>query len=650
MKSLLTLLAIMFFATTTLLAQRTDLSGLKFCIDPGHGGHSEATDRHVVPDPGIDFWESESNFQKALLLKPMLEVHGATVILTRYTNDYPTDDEPSLTARWTLANANNVNWFHSIHSNALGGTNTSTNYTMVLLKEDISTRKAAFPEAIDMSSLIYNNIRAKNRTQSSGGNIAGKQGVYLDYTFYGGPNGGYNLGVLRGLLMPGELSEGSFHDYYPETRRLMNNSYRKMEAYGILNSFLQYYGVPLDTFCTVAGIQTNSDNGKPVNATTVRILPENRVYSGDNYNNGYYLFDSLASGAHTIVFETAGYSTDSVVVDQSKSDVTFIDHTLQSLAPPFITSASPGNGAYNVSATSPIVISFTKTMDTASVRNALSITPPLDGTISWKNNSMTLTFTPRTYFQHLTNYQLTINGSAKSTSGFYLDGNGDGTGGDPYTLSFMTEAAIPPYVVTERPLPNDTSYSVTGIIGARFSRAMDTATVRAAFSITPSIDGALTFTSDRTTMTFTPVSKLPYSTAFTIRIEGTASSVDGVFIDGNKDSTAGDAFVLNFRTQDNPTAIADRDGHTPKEFALMQNYPNPFNPTTVIRFDVPSSEFVSLKVYDALGRVVKTLVNEVKTMGRYAVNLNADDLPSGVYIYRLNAGSYTKVMKMVVLK
>jgi len=72
-------------------AQGTDLSGLKFCIDPGHGGHNPANDRLLIPDPGVEFWESESNFQKALRLDTLLQAQGAWVILTRYTNDYPND-------------------------------------------------------------------------------------------------------------------------------------------------------------------------------------------------------------------------------------------------------------------------------------------------------------------------------------------------------------------------------------------------------------------------------------------------------------------------------------------------------------------------------------------------------------------------------
>lgn len=274
-------IVVLVCVATVAWSQRADLSGLKFCIDPGHGGHNPANDRLVNPDPGVDFWESESNFQKALHLKALLEARRAVVILTRTTNDYPNDDEPSLTARWTLANNNNVNWFHSIHSNAAGGVNTTTNYTLMLVKENIPTRTAAFPEAVTMSTVIGPAIRSALRTTTTS--------TWLDYTFYGGPNGGFNLGVLTGLVMPGELSEGSFHDFYPETRRLLNNDYRKMEAYALRNSFMQYFTVPADTLGIVAGIQTDIAGGKPVNLTRVRLLPVGRVYNGDPYNNGFFM-------------------------------------------------------------------------------------------------------------------------------------------------------------------------------------------------------------------------------------------------------------------------------------------------------------------------------------------------------------------------
>jgi len=88
----------------------------------------------------------------------------------------------------------------------------------------------------------------------------------------------------------------------------------------------------------------------------------------------------------------------------------------------------------------------------------------------------------------------------------------------------------------------------------------------------------------------------------------------------------------------------------PKEYALSQNYPNPFNPTTVIQYDIPKDGFVTLKIYDILGREVKTLVNENKLQGRYYISFDASKLASGVYIYRLQAGNYIATKKLLLLK
>lgn len=89
---------------------------------------------------------------------------------------------------------------------------------------------------------------------------------------------------------------------------------------------------------------------------------------------------------------------------------------------------------------------------------------------------------------------------------------------------------------------------------------------------------------------------------------------------------------------------------TPNGFQLNQNYPNPFNPSTKIEFVIPSSSFVYLRVYDVLGRQVTTLVKERKTPGNYEIEFNATALQSGVYFYRIKAGSYMDTKKMVLLK
>ena len=268
------------------LAEGRDLSGLTICIDPGHGGYNPENDRHVVPDPGIDFWESESNFQKALLLRQLLQEQGATVLLTRETNDYPNppDAEPSLSARVAFANANNADWFHSIHSNATGIVpNTSINYTLMLVRENRPGGPASDPgtgRKFRVARQAWDDLCRVHGSWTSLASTHPAPPICLDWTFYGGTNGGFSLGVLRGLLMPGQLSEGSMHDYYPETRRLMNNDYRKMEAYALRDAWMKFFGTDPDTTGIIAGIQTDFATGKPVNYTRVRLLPSTACTSG----------------------------------------------------------------------------------------------------------------------------------------------------------------------------------------------------------------------------------------------------------------------------------------------------------------------------------------------------------------------------------
>ena len=89
----------------------------------------------------------------------------------------------------------------------------------------------------------------------------------------------------------------------------------------------------------------------------------------------------------------------------------------------------------------------------------------------------------------------------------------------------------------------------------------------------------------------------------------------------------------------------------PGKFYLEQNYPNPFNPSTTINYSIPNTNFVTIKVYDVLGREVLTLVNENKSAGNYSVQFNASSkFPSGVYLYRMQAGSFVATKKLILLK
>lgn len=98
------------------------------------------------------------------------------------------------------------------------------------------------------------------------------------------------------------------------------------------------------------------------------------------------------------------------------------------------------------------------------------------------------------------------------------------------------------------------------------------------------------------------------------------------------------------------TGIIPISNVSPQQYSLSQNYPNPFNPSTKIRFDLPKNSFAKLVVYDALGRVMETLINEQLNTGTYEVVWNADKFSSGVYYCKITAGNFSQTNKMILLK
>jgi|GEM_PF-2762559 len=117
-------------------------------------------------------------------------------------------------------------------------------------------------------------------------------------------------------------------------------------------------------------------------------------------------------------------------------------------------------------------------------------------------------------------------------------------------------------------------------------------------------------------------------------------------VDNGNDGTIDDTITVT------NTVDVDDEGSllNPTEYYLAQNYPNPFNPTTNIEFRIANFEFVSLKVYDALGREIANLINEEKQPGTYSVEFDGSSLSSGIYFYQIVAGSYNEVKKMILIK
>lgn len=136
----------------------------------------------------------------------------------------------------------------------------------------------------------------------------------------------------------------------------------------------------------------------------------------------------------------------------------------------------------------------------------------------------------------------------------------------------------------------------------------------------------------------------------------TPGAVDTIFANGNSVNLNGlpEGDQWNFAvnkliTISNPVHIVGTE-ITVNKYFLNQNYPNPYNPLTIIRYGLPNNNFVKLEVFDLLGRKLETLVNETKTKGVHNVAFDASRYSSGIYFYKIEAGDYSKVMKMVLIK
>ena len=128
--------------------------------------------------------------------------------------------------------------------------------------------------------------------------------------------------------------------------------------------------------------------------------------------------------------------------------------------------------------------------------------------------------------------------------------------------------------------------------------------------------------------------------SFSLQNNGTTDSTSVIF---DNFSLTADSIVLN------PTRIRDFNQKI-TSFKLHQNFPNPFNPTTTISFEIPQTEFVTLQIYNILGEEVSTLVSRQLTAGKYQYEWDAADITGGVYLYKLQAGNYVEVKKMVLMK
>jgi hypothetical protein len=151
------------------------------------------------------------------------------------------------------------------------------------------------------------------------------------------------------------------------------------------------------------------------------------------------------------------------------------------------------------------------------------------------------------------------------------------------------------------------------------------------------------FTVSGDTRVIAPWDSASYMVRFTPENEGLSSGL--VIITSNAPTSPDTISLIGNLTME---VRSPRD--IPQSFSLHQNYPNPFNPGTLIEYDLPSREYVSLRVYNMLGQEVAVLVNREQEPGYKMVKFESNHLPSGVYVYRMAAGSYTDTKKMLLIR
>lgn len=477
MKKIFLLIGILF----ALSVQAKDLSGVKIYVNPGHGGY-DSDDRNMAISPfaqgdTLGFWESTSNLDKGLMLREMLQEHGAEVMMSRVLNR--TVDDRGLETIGREASEWGADMFFSIHSNALGSQSERVNYPLMLFRG--YTDNPIKPEDKVMSKILFkhmieNEVAYWTRTEEY---VAGDFNFYPDWNNAG-------LGVLRKLTVPGMLSEGSFHEYIPETYRLMNIDYKWIESYHFVKAVMEYFQRDGFTKGNIAGavydsrmtrtesyIQFGRDKLVPLNKAKVTLLPNNITYTTDALYNGVYAFRNLEPGNYQIKVEADDHYVKTVDVVVSANKITYANMPMDRVrsTPPAVVSYAPlmANENDSINCNKPIVLNFNWDMDTESVINAFSIEPAIEGDIKFEDSQYRLVFTPKKPYDVATRYTVKLAKTAKHPGNISMEND--------FSFSFLTQSRNRLAIIAASPVGGVLHYAKP-TIEFRFDRLLDPVNVR----------------------------------------------------------------------------------------------------------------------------------------------------------------------------
>ncbi len=454
----------------------------KLYLDPGHAGRE---------NQGLwGYSEAEKTLRVALNVRDMLQTYTdmpeECIKLCRETDT----DQISLEERSDEANAWGADFYYSIHSDASAAVNTIvTLFGGWKLNGELIEKTPNGGKAY--GEFLNPNLAGVMRV--------GTRGNRYDREFYM-PNEDTHenqfpyLSVNRRSNMPSLLSEGGYHTLAEQQQRNINDDYKRLEAFAAFQSILQYRGLarPAQTFLT--GMVYNSENNQPINGATITV--GDRTYTTDTYeslfnkytknpnliHNGFYLFEGLEAGSTVEVkFEAPGFEskTEQVTIksggEQSADYVTFLDMALTNASPAKIDAISLSD-LESVSNLYPLTITFSRNMDRASVESAFSINNDATAPLTWVND-YTLNV-DLSNLRPLWEYTITIDGSVarNSQTNQLLDGDGDGTEGGNYTLTFtMAEPDVtaPEVVGTYPEAEGEALYCQRPPISIQFDEIID---------------------------------------------------------------------------------------------------------------------------------------------------------------------------------
>lgn len=452
-------------------AASTNPADYKIYINPGHGGY-DSDDRQMNLYPIFiqstvnsaagytreqTFFESTSNLDKGLRLDTMLRALGFETKMSRTQNR--TEDDRSLSGISKEASDWKADFMLSIHSNAGSPSNYILQIHSGITPGDpygLSGYPEVVPQAVCDEARAITLLMAENQYKNEVSSWSREPRVDGDKTFartiMGWSNG---YGVLRNLKVPGTISEGMMHDYLPETYRLMNIDYKRQESFYFAKTFMEHFcqsGLPYgaiggkinddyqkQVFPDYRARRDSRDMYRPILKGVVELWKDDQKvdsYTTDTLYNGCYFFWNLQAGTYVVKAKPEGYypQEQTLVVENNKISYANFALSMQRATPLEVVGYSP-----HVELTDSQLVSVTVSIDfnwdaqEDSTTAAFSISPAVDGTVTYEEGGRRLRFTPTKRFEPGTEYTVSL-----STQACHPDFNLENHMRAPFSFKFRT--------------------------------------------------------------------------------------------------------------------------------------------------------------------------------------------------------------------